>query len=131
MQSSKHHPFRRLLDYAQGYRVEIWQACLCSVLNKVFDLAPPALIGLAVDIVVEQENSFLANWGFESVFTQLVVLSLLSFLIWALESIFEYAYERLWRNLAQSIQHDLRLDGYQHLQRMELSFFERNAVREP
>ncbi|USR92872.1 ABC transporter ATP-binding protein/permease [Phormidium yuhuli AB48] len=128
MQSSKHHPFRRLLDYAQGYRVEIWQACLCSVLNKVFDLAPPALIGLAVDIVVEQENSFLANWGFESVFTQLVVLSLLSFLIWALESIFEYAYERLWRNLAQSIQHDLRLDGYQHLQRMELSFFEERST---
>ncbi|NMG58972.1 ABC transporter ATP-binding protein [Geitlerinema sp. P-1104] len=128
MQSSKKHPFRRLLQYAQDYKVGIWKACLCSVLNKIFDLAPPALIGLAVDIVVEQENSFLASWGIESVLAQLVVLSVLSFLIWALESLFEYAYQRLWRNLAQSIQHDLRLDGYQHLQRMELSFFEERST---
>lgn len=128
MQSSKQHPFRRLLHYAQGYNAEIWKACLCSVLNKIFDLAPPALIGLAVDIVVEQENSFLASWGIESILAQLLVLSVLSFLIWALESLFEYAYQRLWRNLAQSIQHDLRLDGYQHLQRMELSFFEERST---
>ena len=29
-----------------------------------------------------------------------------------LESAFQYAYEWLWRNLAQSMQHDLRIDAY-------------------
>lgn len=127
MQNTLRHPFQRLFQYADRYRSEIWKASACSILNKIFDLAPPALIGLAVDIVVQQEDSFLAGWGITSVFAQLVVLSLLSFLIWGFESLFEYAYKRLWRNLAQAIQHDLRLDAYAHLQRMELSFFEERS----
>jgi ATP-binding cassette subfamily B protein len=38
--------------------------------------------------------------------------------------IFEYAYALLWRNLSQSIEHDLRLDAYEHLQSLELAYFE-------
>jgi len=44
--------------------------------------------------------------------------------VWILESAFEYAHQLLWRNLAQTIQHELRLDGYAHVQRLELGFFE-------
>ncbi|WP_083883600.1 ABC transporter ATP-binding protein [Spirulina subsalsa] len=106
----------------------MWQAGICSVLNKLFDLAPPLLIGMAVDVVVEQQNSLLARWGLEDIFSQLLILSVLTFIIWGLESIFEYAYDRLWRNLAQNVQHDLRLDGYSHLQDLELSFFEERST---
>lgn len=130
VKQKRYHPFQRLFQYADRYRLEIWKASACSVLNKIFDLAPPALIGLAVDIVVQQDSSFLAGWGIQSVLAQLIVLSLLSFLIWGFESLFEYAYQRLWRNLAQSIQHDLRLDAYSHLQEMELSFFEERSTGE-
>lgn len=92
--------------------------------NKIFDLAPPYLIGIAVDVVVKRESSWIANLGVTSIPGQLAVLSLLTFLIWGLESLFEYAYARLWRNLAQTIQHELRLTVYSHLQELELSFFE-------
>ncbi|MEO0409922.1 MAG: ABC transporter ATP-binding protein, partial [Cyanobacteria bacterium P01_A01_bin.135] len=95
---------------------------------RVFDLAPPALIGLAVDTVVEGQDSFLASWGLESVRSQLIVLSILTFLVWGLESAFQYAYARLWRNLAQAIQHDLRLDAYAHLQNLELAYFENTST---
>jgi ATP-binding cassette subfamily B protein len=98
------------------------------VLNKLFDLAPPALIGIAVDVVVEQQDSMLAQLGLESVFGQLLALTLLSMVIWGLESTFEYAYARLWRNLAQTIQHDLRLDAYRHVQNLELSYFESRST---
>lgn len=94
------------------------------MLNKVFDLAPPLLIGMAVDIVVNQQDSFIARWGIQNVVAQLWILSLLSFVVWALESVFEYAYNVLWRNLAQRVQHELRLDAYNHLQEMELAYFE-------
>jgi ATP-binding cassette subfamily B protein len=40
-----------------------------------------------------------------------------------LESAFEYAASRLWRNLAQVIQHDLRVSAYSHIQDLELSYF--------
>lgn len=101
---------------------------LCSILNKIFDLAPPALIGAAVDVVVEQQDSLLARLGIQDVFWQLVALSLLSLVVWGLESAFEYAYARLWRNLAQTMQHELRLDAYTHLQNLELAYFEERST---
>ncbi|KKD36173.1 ABC transporter [Limnoraphis robusta CS-951] len=122
------HPLTRLLQYAHPYRMQIFQATICSILNKLFDLAPPVLIGAAVDVVVNQQDSFIAQWGVENVVAQLWVLSLLSLIIWGLESAFEYAYELLWRNLAQTLQHDLRLDAYSHLQELELAYFEERST---
>ena len=95
-----------------------------SVLNKIFDLAPPLLIGVAVDIVVEREGSWLATVGFVSITSQLFVLSGLTFLIWAFESLFEYFHKLGWRNLAQDLQHELRLDAYGKVQEMQLAYFE-------
>jgi len=121
-------PLLKLVQICHPYRGLMWQATVCSVLNKFFDLAPPALIGLAVDVVVKQQDSWLGRWGISNVAEQLLVLVLLSALIWGLESLFEYAYEWLWRNLAQTIQHDLRLLAYSHLQALELSYFEENST---
>ena len=122
------HPLARLLQYGDKYRVTICQAVICSILNKLFDLAPPALIGAAVDVVVKQEDSLVARFGITDVFGQLVVLSILSAIIWGLESAFEYAYNRLWRNLAQDVQHDIRLDAYSHVQDLELAYFEEHST---
>ncbi|MBD2539493.1 ABC transporter ATP-binding protein [Coleofasciculus sp. FACHB-SPT36] len=126
--SQKAHPLKRLIDYGRNYRAQIWQATVCSILNKIFDLAPPALIGAAVDVVVKQQDSLIAQFGVKDVFWQLVILSFLSFIIWGLESIFEYAYALLWRNLAQNIEHDLRLDAYSHIQELELAYFEERST---
>src|SRR5688500_4109545 len=120
----RQHPLARLLRYARPHRTRIRLAASASVLNKIFDLAPPALIGMAVDIVVQQERSLLARLGIVDVKTQLAVLGALTFLIWILESLFEYAHQILWRNLAQTLQHELRLDAYAHVQALELAFFE-------
>ena len=115
---------QRLLQYGKTYRNLIWQAVTCSVINKIFDLAPPVLIGAAVDVVVNQQDSFIGKLGVNDVFNQLLILSFLSIIVWGLESLFQYTYERLWRNLAQNIQHNLRLDAYGHLQELELAYFE-------
>ncbi len=124
------HPLKRLLTYGKAYRRQVWWSVTCSVLNKLFDLAPPALIGIAVDVVVEQEQSLIASFGVRSILGQLLVLSGLTLVIWGLESAFEYAYDRLWRNLAQTIQHDLRIDAYRHLQDLELAYFENRNTGE-
>ena len=121
------HPLHRLLQYARPYQKTIGLATLYSILNKVFDLAPPVLIGWAVDVVINPNTSFLVNWGIQGAFNQLLVLSILSLIIWSLESLFEYAYKILWRNLAQTLQHDLRLEAYGHLQELELAYFEERS----
>ncbi len=122
--SSKRHPLLRLVAYARQHRRAINLATLFSILNKVFDLAPPALIGTAVDVVVQQENSFIARLGFPDVNTQLWILAVATVIIWAFESLFQYLYEVYWRNLAQVLQHELRLDTYDHVQNLELAYFE-------
>jgi ATP-binding cassette subfamily B protein len=93
-------------------------------LNKIFDLAPPILIGMAIDVVVSQEDSFLAQLGVTNVVTQLWILAILTLLVWGLESAFQYAYQVLWRNLAQTLQHELRVEAYSHVQGLEMAYFE-------
>ena len=115
---------RRLLRYSRRHRGRVWLASACSVLNKIFDLAPPALIGAAVDVVVKEEDSLIASFGFPEVRSQLIVLGVLTVVIWALESAFQYAYAVLWRNLAQTLQHEMRLDAYRQVQGLEMAFFE-------
>jgi ATP-binding cassette subfamily B protein len=122
--SASRPPLRRLLATLRPYRRLVWQASLCSVLNKLFDLAPPVLIGLAVDVVVQRQGSWLGVLGVRGIPAQLAVLAGLSFLIWSAESLFEYLYALLWRNLAQTVQHDLRIEAYDHLQKLDMAFFE-------
>ena len=122
------HPLLRLLHYGKVYRSQIWLAVLCSVLNKLFDLAPPVLIGLAVDVIVKRQDSWLAQIGIADVKGQFIALAILTVIVWILESVFEYAYARLWRNLAQKIQHNLRLDAYRHLQKLEQEYFEARST---
>ncbi|AFZ23965.1 ABC-type multidrug transport system, ATPase and permease component [Cylindrospermum stagnale PCC 7417] len=122
------NPLQRLFDYGHQYRQQIWLATTYSILNKFFDLAPPGLIGIAVDVVVKQQDSIIAKLGVKDVFGQFLIISLLTVIVWVLESIFEYAYARIWRNLAQNIQHNLRLDAYKHLQDLELAYFEERST---
>ena len=68
-------PLRRLIRYARPHRRRVWLATLCSVLNKLFDLAPEALIGVAVDVVVRGGDSLVAQLGFPDPRDQLLVLA--------------------------------------------------------
>ncbi|MEX2473433.1 MAG: ABC transporter ATP-binding protein [Gemmatimonadota bacterium] len=105
----------------------MWLASVCSVLNKIFDLGPPVLIGAAVDVIVQREASFLTRFGVVEVWDQLLLLSGITFVVWLLESVFQYAYAILWRNLAQTVEHDLRVDAYRHLQDLELAYYEERS----
>ena len=118
----------RLLRYAQGHRRQIKLASLCSVLNKIFDVMPEILIGMAIDVVVRQRHSFLADFGILDPFNQLLFLAVVTILVWALESLFEFFLLILWRNLSQSLQHDLRLDAYGHVQDLDMAWFEDSST---
>lgn len=122
------HPLHRLLDYGNQYRQQIWQATVFSIINTILDLAPPWLIGTAVDILVKQQDSVLGKLGIQDIFWQFLFLSFLTIIIWIFESLSQYAYDRLWRNLAQNIQHHLRLDTYNHVQELDSAYFEESST---
>jgi len=118
----------RLLHYARGHRRTIRLASLCSVLNKLFDVMPEILIGMAIDVVVRQEQSFLADFGILEPFNQMLFLGALTIAVWALESLFQFFLQILWRNLSQSLQHDMRLDAYGHMQDLDMAWFEDSST---
>jgi len=117
-------PLGRLWHYARGHHRQTILASGYSVLNKLFDLAPPVLIGMAVDVVVSQEDSFMASLGITNVTAQLWVLAILTLVVWGLESLFEFLYQVQWRNLAQTLQHELRTETYDHVQKLDMAYFE-------
>jgi ATP-binding cassette, subfamily B, bacterial len=118
------HPLRRLFRHARAHRPKALWATLFSALNKLFDVLPEVLIGMAVDVVVNKKASFLARFGIVPPEHQLLLLGALTVFIWVFESLFEYLYAVRWRNLAQDLQHDLRMEAYSHVQRLELGWFE-------
>ncbi len=114
----------KVLSYGKGFKAQAIWASICSIVNKLFDIAPEILIGIAIDVVINQEDSFVAKLGVVDPKDQLYLLGFMTFLIWAGESIFQYLYLRNWRELAQKIQHRFRVDCYGHIQSMDMRFFE-------
>jgi len=106
------------------YRGKVNLAALFSILNKLFDLAPPALIGAAVDIVVQGKDSLVGRLGISEPTNQLLFLAGLTVVVWVLESLFQYLFEVYWRDLAQITQDSLRTDTYAHMQELEMAYFE-------
>lgn len=117
-------PISKIIQYAKEDLNKIKLASLYSILNKIFDLAPPILIGQAVEIVVNPQNNFFQRLGYKSLLSQIIVLSIVTVIVWILESFFEFLYQVKWRNLAQKIQAQLRTDTYEHLQFLENKYFE-------
>ena len=117
-------PLRRLWVYLKPQQGKVLAASLFSVLNKLFDLMPPALIAAAVDIVVNAEQSLIASFGFPQPKQQLVILAILTGVVWILESLFEYFLKVAWKNLAQQTQDDMRRHTYNHLQNQRLAYFD-------
>jgi ATP-binding cassette subfamily B protein len=118
-------PLGRLWRYARGHRRTVVGAITFSVLNKLADVMPELLIGAAVDVVVRGDDSLVATvLGVEDRFHQLLVLAAINAAIWVVESATDFVAQILWRNLAQTIEHEARLDTYRHVQRLELAWFE-------
>ena len=125
---SSFYSFKRFLEYAKPWRWQVIKSSIYSIANKLFDIAPEILLGAAVDLVVRKENSFIAKSGFESIESQIAILGIITFLIWAFESLFQYLYSISWRNLAQSIEHNIRIDAYNHVQKLDISWFENKKI---
>ncbi len=121
---TRRHPLLRLLSRTRRYQSRVILAFTSSILNKLFDVMPPMLIGAAVDIVVRRDESFLAELGIVEILHQLLALCAITLTVWVFESLFDYIQTIAWRNLSQEVEHDLRLEAYGHVQKLDMAWFE-------
>ena len=120
--------FLRFFKFARKWRCKIYLATTYSVINKLFDIAPEILLGIAVDVVTSSDNNFLNLFDIHDSKDQVITLAILTFGIWAFESIFQYLYMVGWRNIAQSIEHDVRRDLYSNVQSLDIRWHENQKL---
>ncbi|MCO5230694.1 MAG: ABC transporter ATP-binding protein/permease [Chitinophagales bacterium] len=118
----------RLVKYLQYYRAKFYFSTLSSILNKVLDLMPPLLVGWLVDIVSGHSPSWLAPYTDNDPWKGAIFIGIATFVIFFFESFTEWLYSKGFLSIAQDVQHRLRVDTYEKLQRKPLSFFENNRT---
>lgn len=119
---------RQLLFYMRPFRKDYLLGAFYSFLNKLFDLLPEILLGIAVNTVIEKEHSWLAYLGFPDLKLQLALLALLTLFAYGLESLFEYLASIKWWTLAQLIQHLFRMEAFHHVQYSTMEAFSKQKV---
>ena len=125
MVTATEQPLRALWQRQRRYRGRFVAAVTMSTVNKVADVVPELLIGAAVDVVVRGADSWAASLlGVESRYAQLAWLAALNVVVWVVESASEYVASVLWRGLAQGVEHDLRVEAYDHVQHLDLGWHE-------
>lgn len=118
-------PLRALWKRYGAYRGRFVGAVAASTVNKVADVMPELLIGAAVDVVVRGDASFVGELlGVESRYAQLGWIAAVNVVVWIIESVSDYIASVLWRGLAQGVEHDLRVEAYDHVQHLDLGWHE-------
>ncbi|MEL6639373.1 MAG: ABC transporter ATP-binding protein [Bacteroidota bacterium] len=118
-------PMKRLFRYLDKYRGNLWFAISSSIVNKFLDLMPPFLTAWMIDTVSGNVPAWIGRWtGLNELWSIIIFLSILTIVIFGLESFFEWLFKRGFMQLAQEVQHDLRLDAYQKMQAREIGYFE-------
>ena len=124
------NPLNRLFQYLQPYRLLLYRSVFYSFVNKLLDLAPPVLVGWAVDTVARNPPDVVTFFAGDSVVSSAILLGVLGVVIFGVESLFQWLYTLGFMSLAQFVQHDLRLDGYRKMQNREMRFFENHRMGE-
>ncbi len=108
---------RRLLAYLRPYRWQVVGAVLMLIAASALELVGPWLTKIALDRAVPA-----ADVGLLGVLAAAFAGSLL------LSALLEYARTLLTTWIGQRVMLDLRREVFGHLQKLELSFFDRNPV---
>jgi ATP-binding cassette subfamily B protein len=116
-------PLRFVISYVMRSPLLFIAAVSSSIINKAADILPEVLIGVAIDVVTGSGNAFLASHGVADAKEQLVVIAFFTIIIWMMESVFEFLYTILWGKITQQVQRAIRIDAYEHLQKLPLSYF--------
>ncbi|GAA1166384.1 ABC transporter ATP-binding protein [Ornithinimicrobium humiphilum] len=123
------HPLAELWVRYRQYRARVVLAFVLSTIRKVMDVMPELLIGAAIDVVVRGADSFVASLlGVPDRHQQILWLAVVNAVVWVLESTFDYLAALTWRNLAQQVEHDLRLETYGHVQGLDMAWHESRST---
>jgi len=108
---------RRLLAYLRPYKLYVGSALVALMGDGLLQLAQPYLVKLAIDRYIARGD-----------LSGLNRIAGLYLAVLAGAFVLEYGQTYLMQMMGQRIMFDMRLEIYRHLQRLDLSFYDRNPV---
>jgi ATP-binding cassette subfamily B multidrug efflux pump len=108
---------RRLLAYLRPHKAYVAGALVALVGDAAFQLAPPYLVKVAIDRYIAAGN-----------LTGLNNIAVIYFGCLFASFALEYSQTYLMQMIGQRIMFDMRLQIYEHLQRLDLAFYDKNPV---
>lgn len=108
---------RRLLGYLRPYKLQVLIALLAIIGSSILQLAQPWLMKVVID-------QYIATGNFDGL--NRIALAFLAILL----ASFGLEYVQTWtlQITGQRIMFDMRMQIYQHLQRLDLQFYDKNPV---
>ncbi|MCK9340148.1 MAG: ABC transporter ATP-binding protein [Synergistaceae bacterium] len=100
----------RLLSYCKPYKIRLAAALACMILSSVFGIIPPWLIkNIVDDVLINKEASTL----------NLLAIGIIT--LYILKALFGYGHMYLMTWVGQKVVIDIRLELYDHTQRLSLA----------
>ncbi len=126
----------RLLTYLRPYRAESCAALAAIILYGILQAVPPYLLKLQVDRYLESPGALrqelpalLSRFLSTDPFAGVLQIALLLFLPTVIATfVLQFAQSYVMQQVGQKVMYDLRKQIFIHLQRLPLSFYDRNPV---
>ncbi|MCP4725505.1 MAG: ABC transporter ATP-binding protein [bacterium] len=112
-----HRLMVRLIKYLLPYKITVFTAFILLLLSSILMLAPPILTKYAIDEYIIPGNAE----GLLNIALLYVFINILGFL-------FQYFHYYMMHMTGQRVMYDLRKQIFAHLQRMSVTFFNRNPI---
>ena len=120
------HLMRRLLKYMKPYRWRMGLALALVAVVTPLELAPPAIFQKAIDgyLVPAMNQAFPESKAWMGV----IWLSLLFLAVLSFDFLAQYVQIRIMQRVGQQTMYDMRSEIFGHMQRLPMSYFDRNPV---
>ena len=125
---------RRLISYLRPYRVVVFLALVAIFFYGILQAVPPYLMKVEVDRYLDPSGSqqlpaFLARFLSPNPLVGVMQIALALFLPTVVVTFFlEFAQSFAMQLVGQKVMYDLRKEIFGHLQRLQMSFYDRNPV---
>src|ERR1700757_4896878 len=117
---------KRLLQYMRPYRWRVVFALALVMVVTPLELAPPILFQKAIDnYLVPGMNGILA---LEKAWHGVLLISLFYFGVLVFDFLAQYIQIRIMQRVGQQTMYDMRSEIFGHLQRLPMTYFDRNPV---
>jgi ATP-binding cassette subfamily B multidrug efflux pump len=120
------HLLRRLLQYLRPYRWRVVLALALVAIVTPLELAPPKLFQIAIDkyLVPGMHHALNESQAWRGV----LVISIVFFGVLVFDFLAQYIQIRIMQRVGQQTMYDMRTAIFSHIQRLPMTYFDRNPV---